>query len=62
MQAPLAQAHTTPEHAALLFSPESVSFAAFAFIFLHEVLNLQGMIGAVLVLRGVLFATVKRSS
>lgn len=58
----VAQAHTTPEHAALLFSLEPVSSAAFAFIFLQEVLNLQGMIGAVLVLCGVLFASIKRRS
>ena len=58
----VAQAHTTPEHAALLFSLEPVSSAAFAFVFLQEVLNLQGMIGAVLVLCGVLFASVKRGS
>ena len=51
---------STPEHAALLFSLEPVSSAAFAFVFLHEVLNLQGMIGAALVLSGVLFASVKK--
>ncbi len=59
---PVAQAHTTPEHAALLFSLEPVSAAAFAFVFLHEVLNLQGMIGAALVLCGVLFASVKKDN
>ena len=58
----VAQAHTTPEHAALLFSLEPVSSAAFAFVFLQEVLNLQGMIGAVLVLCGVLFASVKHKN
>lgn len=58
----VAQAHTTPEHAALLFSLEPVSSAAFAFVFLQEVLNLQGMIGAVLVLCGVLFASVRAKS
>ena len=56
----VAQAYTTPEHAALLFSLEPVSSAAFAFVFLQEVLNLQGMIGAALVLCGVLFASVKK--
>ncbi len=55
---PVAQAYTTPEHTALLFSLEPVSSAAFAFVFLHEVLNLQGIIGAVLVLCGVLFSSV----
>lgn len=55
---PVAQAHTTPEHTALLFSLEPVSSAAFAFVFLHEVLNLQGTLGAILVLCGVIFASV----
>ena len=58
---PIAQAYTTPEHTALLFSLEPVSTAAFAFVFLHEVLNTRGMIGAALVLFGVLFASVQRS-
>jgi drug/metabolite transporter (DMT)-like permease len=58
---PIAQAYTTPEHTALLFSLEPVSTAAFAYVFLHEVLNTQGMIGAVLVLCGVLFASVQRA-
>ena len=58
----VAQAHTTPEHAALLFSLEPVSSTAFAFVFLQEVLNLQGMIGAVLVLCGVLFASMRQKT
>lgn len=58
---PIAQAYTTPEHTALLFSLEPVSTAAFAYVFLHEVLNTQGMIGAALVLCGVLFASVQRA-
>ncbi len=58
---PIAQAYTTPEHTALLFSLEPVSTAVFAFVFLHEVLNTQGMIGAVLVLCGVLYASVQRA-
>lgn len=59
---PIAQAHTTPEHTALLFSLEPVSAAAFAFIFLHEVLNLQGIIGAALVLCGVLSASAGKAT
>ncbi len=58
---PIAQAYTTPEHTALLFSLEPVSTAAFAFVFLHEVLNTQGMIGAALVLFGVLFASIQKT-
>ena len=58
---PVAQACTTPEHTALLFSLEPVSSAAFAFVFLREVLSMQGFVGAVLVLCGVLFASVHKS-
>ena len=55
---PVAQKYTTPEHAALLFSLEPVSSAVFGFCFLHEVLSLRGYLGAVLVLCGVLIASV----
>ena len=57
---PVAQKYTTPEHAALLFSLEPVSSAVFGFCFLHEVLALRGYLGAVLVLCGVLIASVPR--
>ncbi len=55
---PIAQKYTTPEHAALLFSLEPVSAAVFGYCFLHEVLSLRGYFGAVLVLCGVLIASV----
>ena len=57
---PIAQKYTTPEHAALLFSLEPVSSAGCGFCFLHEVLSLNGYFGAVLVLCGVLIASVQQ--
>lgn len=54
---PLAQAHTTPEHTGLLFALEPVFAALFARLFLGEVLSTQGLLGAGLVLAGVLVAS-----
>ena len=54
---PLAQAHTTPEHTGLLFALEPVFAALFARLFLHEALSAQGLLGAGLVLAGVLVAS-----
>ena len=59
---PLAQAHTTPEHTGLLFALEPVFAALFARLFLHETLSAQGLLGAVLVLAGVLVASWPRRS
>lgn len=55
---PVAQKYTTPEHTGLLFSLEPVFSAILAFIFLHETLSPQGYVGAVLVLGGVVIASV----
>ena len=54
---PVAQPHTTPEHAALLFSVEPVASAVLAFFVLGETLPAQGYIGAALVLAGVVVAS-----
>ncbi len=54
---PVAQAHTTPEHTGLLFALEPVFAALFARLFLGEVLSTQGLLGAGLVLAGVLVAS-----
>ena len=54
---PVAQPHTTPEHAALLFSIEPVASAVLAFIVLGETLPAQGYLGAALVLAGVVVAS-----
>ncbi|MBD5463064.1 MAG: DMT family transporter [Lachnospiraceae bacterium] len=55
---PIAQKYTTPEHTGLLFALEPVFSAIFAFLFLHETLSVKGYFGAVLVLSGVLTASV----
>ena len=54
---PVAQRVTTAEHAALLFALEPVSSAVLAFVFLGETLDARGMLGAVLVIAGVLVAS-----
>lgn len=55
---PIAQKYTTPEHTGLLFALEPVSSALFAFLFLHETLSARGYLGALLVLGGVITASV----
>lgn len=55
---PVAQKYTTPEHTGLLFALEPVCSALFAFLFLHEMMNVKGYVGAVLVLTGVIIASV----
>ncbi len=54
---PVAQRSTSAEHAALLFALEPVSSAVLAFVFLGETLDGRGMLGAVLVVAGVLVAS-----
>lgn len=56
MQA-IAQKYTTPESTGFLFSLEPIFSAIFAFIFLHENIVLQGYLGALFILVGVLLAT-----
>lgn len=55
---PIAQKYTTPEHTGLLFALEPVFSALFAFLFLHETLSFRGYLGALLVLGGVVTASV----
>lgn len=55
---PIAQKYTTPESAGFLFSLEPIFSAILAFIFLHEIMGLQGYFGAILILAGVLVANV----
>ncbi|WP_371381013.1 DMT family transporter [Sporomusa aerivorans] len=57
---PVAQQFTTPERTGILFSLEPVFAALFGFIFLQEILEPQGYIGAALVLCGVLIAGMKK--
>lgn len=54
---PVVQPHTTPEHTALLFSIEPVASAVLAFFVLGETLPAQGCLGAVLVVTGVVVAS-----
>ena len=53
---PIAQKYTTAESTGFLFSLEPVFSAIFAYIFLHENMGIQGYIGALLILAGVLVA------
>lgn len=57
---PMAQKFTTPEHTGLLFALEPVFSAVFSFIFLHETLSGKGYMGAVLVMAGVVVASIKK--
>lgn len=65
---PVAQKHTSPERIGLIFSLEPVFSAVLSYIFLHEVLELKGYLGAALILSGVVLSklpkreTGKRSS
>jgi len=57
---PIAQKFTTPERTGLLFALEPVSSTLFGFVFLQEVLQLQGYIGAMLVLSGIFISGIKK--
>jgi drug/metabolite transporter (DMT)-like permease len=57
---PIAQKFTTPERTGVLFALEPVFAVLFGFIFLQEMLQLQGYIGAILVLCGVLISGIKK--
>lgn len=57
---PVAQKYTSPEHTSMLFALEPVFSMIFAYIFLHEKLSLQGTIGAVLIMIGVLIAATSK--
>lgn len=57
---PIAQKFTTPERTGVLFALEPVFSALFGFIFLQEILQLQGYIGAILVLYGVCISSIKK--
>lgn len=53
---PIAQKYTTAESAGFIFSLEPIFAALFAFLFYGEFIALQGYVGAVLILVGVLVA------
>ena len=50
----VAQRYTSPTHTALIFTGEPVFAAIFAYIFFGEVLTIRGILGAVLILAGML--------
>jgi drug/metabolite transporter (DMT)-like permease len=52
----VAQQYTTPTRTGLIFSLEPVFTISFTFIFFHEVLTLQGYIGACFMLAGVIIS------
>lgn len=53
---PVAQKHTSPERIGLIFSLEPVFSAVLSYIFLHEVLELKGYLGAALILSGIILS------
>ena len=55
----MAQKYTTPTHTGLIFSLEPVFSALFAYLFMNELLSIQGYIGALLILSGVILAEIK---
>lgn len=57
---PIAQKFTTPERTGVLFALEPVFSAFFGFVILQEVLQLQGYIGAMLVLCGIFISGTKK--
>jgi drug/metabolite transporter (DMT)-like permease len=54
-----AQQHTSPSHAAIVFTLEPVFAALTSFAFFHERLGLRALAGAALILVGILFAEFK---
>jgi drug/metabolite transporter (DMT)-like permease len=55
---PLVQRYTSPEKIGLIFSLEPVFSAILSYIFLHEVLNVKGYVGAALILSGVVLSKI----
>lgn len=60
---PIAQRYASPEKIGLIFSLEPVFSAILSYIFLHEVLNVKGYIGAALIFSGVIISkiTIKKA-
>lgn len=57
----VAQKYTTPERIGVLFSLEPVFAGLFGFVFLGEILGIQGYVGALLILGGVLVSGMKQA-
>lgn len=54
----IAQQYTSPTHTALIYSGEPVFAAMFAYAFAHEILTGKGILGALLILAGMLVAEI----
>jgi drug/metabolite transporter (DMT)-like permease len=54
----VAQKFTSPTHTALIYTGEPVFAGIFGYIFIHEVLGLKGIIGAFLILSGMLISEI----
>lgn len=54
----IAQRFTSPTHTALIYTAEPVFAAVFGYIFLREILSKQGMIGAFLILSGMIISEI----
>lgn len=59
---PMAQQHTTPERYGVLFGLGPVFSAVLGAVFLHESIGVHGLIGAALVLAGVIFVVVRTAN
>lgn len=55
---PIAQKYTSPEKIGLIFALESVFSAILSFLFLHEILEIKGYMGAVMILLSVLLSEI----
>jgi drug/metabolite transporter (DMT)-like permease len=55
---PIVQRYTSPEKIGLIFSLEPVFSAILSYIFLHEVLNVKGYIGAALIFSGIVLSKI----
>ena len=58
---PIAQKYAAPEKIGLIFALEPVFSAILSFLFLHEVLNVRGYLGAALILLSVVFSELMTS-
>lgn len=61
MVQPIAQKYAAPERIGLIFSLEPVFSALLSFIFLHEILEIQGYVGAALIFTAVILSEVMKS-
>lgn len=59
---PIAQHYAPPEKIGLIFSLEPVFSAVLSYIFLHEVLNVKGYVGAALIFSGVVLSKITKKA